>query len=71
MADHLVQPRLVTHPSCADLGDLSDVVTCRLVTRDVGKGPEVFSRCLEVRYHRPRRRAERQPPADSSTYSCG
>ena len=30
------------------MADPSDVVTCRIVTRDVGDGPKIFSRCLEV-----------------------
>ncbi|MDQ1249235.1 MAG: hypothetical protein QG597_3609 [Actinomycetota bacterium] len=48
VTDHLVQPRLVTHATFAAVADPSDVVTCRIVTRDVGNGPEVFSCCLEV-----------------------
>jgi hypothetical protein len=46
--EYLVQPRLATHPSLADVADQADVVTVRLVTRDVGGGPEVFSCALEV-----------------------
>ncbi len=53
--DYLIQPRLVSHPVFAGIADPSDVVTIRIVTRDVGTvsgraapDPRVFSSCVEV-----------------------
>ena len=46
--EFLVQPRLRTHSMLAGLVDPRDVVTLRVVTRDSGDGPHVFSRVLEI-----------------------
>lgn len=46
--DYLVQPLLRTAKAWQDVAADSDVVTVRVVTRDVGHGPRVFSRVVEV-----------------------
>lgn len=46
--DYLVQARLRSHAQFAGVADPSDVVTVRVVTRDVGEGPRIFSTVVEV-----------------------
>ena len=46
--DYLVQPLLRTAEAWQDVAADSDVVTVRLVTRDTGRGPAVFSRVVEI-----------------------
>ena len=46
--DYLVQPLLRTARAWRDVAADSDVVTVRVVTRDVGGGAAVFSRVVEV-----------------------
>jgi hypothetical protein len=47
-SDYVVQPREVSHPLFAGLADLRRVVVLRLVTRDAGNGPALFSGCVEI-----------------------
>lgn len=47
-SEYLIQPRLTSHSMFDDVACPSDVVTIRLVTRDVGLGPQLFSVVLEV-----------------------
>lgn len=47
-SDYLVQPLLRSASMWDDLANPTDVVTLRVVTRDAGGGPAVFSRVLEI-----------------------
>lgn len=46
--DYLIQPKLTSHPELAEVASERRVVTLRVVTRDLGDGPKVFSCALEV-----------------------
>lgn len=46
--EYLIQPRLTTAVDLQEVASDVDVVTMRIVTRNYGLGPQVFSRAIEV-----------------------